>query len=131
MIPNTVGFPKYPLEVLGPIILVGFSMLLRQILNLIRRFISGLVFTSALVVLLSGQLFGSTVNYEVKMSSSSKYEILPITFISYPNKLSDSFAYIRKFRLTEKCFSFLYSASLQLRLPSRSIQWHKSLSKIR
>lgn len=105
MIPNTVGFPKYPLEVLGPIILVGFSMLLRQILNLIRRLISGFVFTCALIVLLSGQLFGNTINYEVKMSSSSDYEILPITFISYPNKLSDSFAYIRKFRLTEKCYN--------------------------
>lgn len=104
MIPNTVGFPKYPLEVLGPIILVGFSTLLNQILNLSKRLISGSVVITALVVLISGQLLGNTVNYEVKMSNFSEYEILPTTFISYPNQLSDSFNYIRKIHLTDKCY---------------------------
>lgn len=104
MIPTAIGFPKYPLEVLGPIILVGFSTLLRQIVNLSSRLISGFVLTTALVVLLSGQLLEKSINYEVKMSSALEYEKLPRTFISYPNQLSNSFAYIRKFNLTENCY---------------------------
>jgi hypothetical protein len=100
------GFPKYPLEVLGPIILWGFSELLRYMLQ--RNIVNGFLgFFAGIAFLLSF----NTISHEfmqdniVKVNTYTGYENLPNTIINYPINLASSFDYIRRHDLTDRCYN--------------------------
>ena len=100
------GFPKYPLEVFGPIILLGFSEFLRYVLqrNIVSIFLSFLVGTS---LLLSLNSMSHKFKYDniIKVNPYTGFENLPNTVINYPINLAGSFEYIRRNDFTDKCYN--------------------------
>jgi hypothetical protein len=107
MIPiGSSGFPKYPLEVFGPIILLGFSELLRYVLqrNIVNISLSFLVGTSLLLSFNNISHKFKPVSI-VKANAYTGFENLPNTIINYPINLASSFEYIRRNVLTDKCYN--------------------------
>jgi hypothetical protein len=100
------GFPKYPLEVFGPIILLGFSELLRYVLqrNIVNISLSFLVGTSLLLSFNNISHKFKPVSI-VKANAYTGFENLPSTIINYPINLASSFEYIRRNDLTDKCYN--------------------------
>jgi hypothetical protein len=107
MIPiGSSGFPKYPLEVFGPIILLGFSELLRYVLqrNIMNISLSFLVGAFLLLSFNNISHKFKPVSI-VKVNPYTGFENLPNTIINYPINLASSFEYIRRNDLTDKCYN--------------------------
>jgi len=107
MIPlGAIGHPKYPLEVLGPIILLGFSILSGCMFH--RNMKSNVLTTLALFsISLSSSMLSQKFNIDNVNSYNSYrgFEKVRETLIIYPNDIRSGLKYIRENNLTGECYN--------------------------